>query len=57
MPRVSPADIRSAIANRNPAPVYLILGDDDAAGARTLADLARIVGARAPAALLPEAAE
>jgi acyl carrier protein len=36
---------------------HVILGDDDAAGARTLADLARIVAARAPAALLPEAAE
>jgi acyl carrier protein len=36
---------------------HVILGDDDAAGARTLADLARVVAARAPAALLPEAAE
>jgi acyl carrier protein len=35
----------------------VILGDDDAAGARTLADLARIVAARAPAALIPEAGE
>jgi acyl carrier protein len=32
----------------------VILGDDDAAGARSLADLARIVAARAPAGLLPE---
>ena len=36
---------------------HVILGDDDAAGARTLADLARIVAARAPAALLPEATQ
>ncbi len=33
----------------------VILADDDAAGARTLADLARIVAARAPAARLPRA--
>ena len=32
---------------------HVILTDDDAAGARTLADLARIVAARAPAARLP----
>ena len=36
---------------------HVILGDDDAAGARTLADLARIVAARAPVALLPEATQ
>ena len=32
---------------------HVILGDDDAAGARTLADLARIVAARAPRERLP----
>ncbi len=35
---------------------HVILADDDAAGARTLADLARIVVARAPAERLPETA-
>ncbi len=32
---------------------HVVLTDDDAAGARSLADLARIVAARAPAARLP----
>lgn len=34
---------------------HVILTDDDAAGARTLADLARIVAARAPPERLPAA--
>ena len=34
---------------------HVILGDDDAARARTLADLARIVAARAPPDRLPAA--
>ena len=32
---------------------HVILADDDAAGTRTLADLARLVAARAPAERLP----
>lgn len=36
---------------------HVILADDDAAAARTLADLARLVAARAPAARLPEGPE
>ena len=32
---------------------HVVLTDDDAAGARTLADLARIVAARAPPGRLP----
>ncbi len=34
----------------------IVLGEDDAAGTRTLADLARLVAARADAALLPPTA-
>jgi acyl carrier protein len=36
---------------------HVILADDDAASTRTLADLARLVAARAPAERLPAAAE
>jgi DNA polymerase-3 subunit delta len=43
MPQVSPADVRSAVAKRTPAPVYLILGDDDAEMSRLAADLASLV--------------
>jgi DNA polymerase-3 subunit delta len=43
MPQVSPADVRAAVARRNPAPVYLILGDDDAETSRLAADLASLV--------------
>ncbi len=32
---------------------HVVLGDDDAASARTLADLARLVAARAPGERLP----
>src|SRR5215469_15934911 len=43
MPRALPADIRAAIASRNPAPVYLILGDDEAEMLRLVADLTALV--------------
>ena len=43
MPRASPADIRSAIASRNPAPVYLLLGDDEAEMLRLVADVTALV--------------
>ncbi len=36
---------------------HVILADDDAAGARTLGDLARLVAARAPEDRLPAVAE
>lgn len=35
---------------------HVLLGDDDAAGTRTLEDLARLVASRAPAERLPVAA-
>jgi DNA polymerase-3 subunit delta len=43
MTRALPADIRSAVASRNPAPVYLILGDDEAEMLRLVADLTALV--------------
>src|SRR5258708_37946746 len=42
MPSASAADVRAAIASRNPAPVYLILGDDDAEVWRLAADIAAL---------------
>jgi DNA polymerase-3 subunit delta len=39
----SPADVRAAIAKRAPAPVYLLLGDDDAEVSRLAADIASVV--------------
>jgi len=39
----SPADVRAAIAKRNPAPVYLILGEDDAEMLRLAADFTALV--------------
>jgi DNA polymerase III subunit delta len=43
VPAVSAADVRAAIAKRNPAPVYLILGDDEAEMSRLAADIAALV--------------
>src|SRR5689334_5716118 len=43
MPSASPGDVRAAIAKRNPAPVYLILGDDDAEMMRLVADITALV--------------
>src|SRR5215471_10042341 len=39
----SPAAVRAAIAKRNPAPVYLILGEDDAEMLRLAADFTALV--------------
>jgi DNA polymerase-3 subunit delta len=43
MPQVSPADMRAAIAKRAPAPVYLILGDDEAEMSNLAADVMALV--------------
>jgi DNA polymerase III subunit delta len=43
MPQLSPADVRAAIATRAPAPVYLILGDDDAEMSNVAADIMALV--------------
>jgi len=43
MPNAAPADVRAAIAKRNPAPVYLILGDDEAEMLRLTADITALV--------------
>ena len=43
MPQVSAADLRAAIAKRAPAPVYLILGDDEAEMSHLAADVASLV--------------
>src|ERR1043166_8081771 len=43
MPPASAADVRAALAKRSPAPVYLILGDDDAEMSRLAADIAALV--------------
>src|SRR5215468_11126496 len=43
MPQASPADVRAAVARRAPAPVYLILGDDDAEMANLAADVMSLV--------------
>jgi len=43
MPNASPADVRAAIAKRSIAPVYLILGDDDAEMLRLTADITALV--------------
>jgi len=43
MPNASPADVRAAIARRNPAPVYLILGEDEAEMLRLTADITALV--------------
>src|SRR5215467_8780840 len=43
MPAALPADIRAAIAKRNSAPVYLILGDDESEMLRLTADITALV--------------
>jgi DNA polymerase-3 subunit delta len=43
MPSASAADVRGAIATRAPAPVYLILGDDEAEMSRLAADITTLV--------------
>jgi DNA polymerase-3 subunit delta len=43
MPPISAADVRSAVAKRTPAPVYLILGDDEAEMSRLAADVTSLV--------------
>src|SRR5262245_36136729 len=43
MPQVSAADLRAAIATRAPAPVYLILGDDEAEMGNLASDVASLV--------------
>ena len=43
MPATSVADVRAALARRDPAPVYLIVGDDDAEMSRLAADISSTV--------------
>src|SRR5687767_12419834 len=43
MPTVTPAAIRTQIAAGTPAPVYLIVGDDEAEMSRLAADIAALV--------------
>jgi DNA polymerase-3 subunit delta len=43
MGSASPADVRAALAKRNPAPVYLILGDDEVEMSRLATDIAALV--------------
>ena len=43
MPQASPADVRAALAKRSPAPVYLILGDDEAEMSNLAADVTALV--------------
>jgi len=43
MPAANPAEVRTAIAKRTPAPVYLLLGDDDAELSRLASDIAAVV--------------
>src|SRR5215831_11071899 len=43
MPQVSAADLRAAIARRAPAPVYLILGDDEAEMSHLASDVMSLV--------------
>ena len=43
MPTVTPAAVRKQIAQRNPDPLYLIVGDDDAEMLRLAADMAGVV--------------
>jgi DNA polymerase-3 subunit delta len=43
MPQASPADVRAALAQRAPAPVYVILGDDEAEMSNLAADVASLV--------------
>ncbi len=43
MPSITAADLRAAIARRAPAPVYLILGDDEAEMSNLAADVTSLV--------------
>lgn len=43
MPQISAADLRAAVAKRTPAPVYLLLGDDEAEMARLAAEVMSLV--------------
>jgi DNA polymerase-3 subunit delta len=43
MPTLTPAAVRAQIAQRKPAPLYLIVGDDDAEMARLAADFSSLV--------------
>ena len=43
MPVASPADVRAAVARRTPAPLYLILGDDEAEMSNLAADVMSLV--------------
>src|SRR5438067_522369 len=43
MPSATPADVRAAIAKRAPAPVYLLVGDDDAEISHLTAAIASVV--------------
>jgi DNA polymerase III subunit delta len=43
MPAATPADVRAAITKRTPAPVYLLVGDDDAEIAHLAAEIATVV--------------
>jgi DNA polymerase-3 subunit delta len=43
MPQLAPDDVRAALAKRAPAPVYLILGDDEAEMSRLAADVMALV--------------
>jgi DNA polymerase III delta subunit len=43
MPAATPAAVRTQIAQRSPAPVYLIVGDDDAEMSRLAADFTALV--------------
>src|SRR5262245_62244981 len=43
MPAATPADVRAAVAKRTPAPVYLLLGDDDAEISRLASDVTALV--------------
>src|SRR5512134_1052828 len=42
MPTATPAVVRAQIAQRKPAPLYLIVGDDDAEMARLAADFSSL---------------
>ena len=43
MPAATPATVRTQIKQGTPAPIYLIVGDDDAEMARLTADISAIV--------------
>src|SRR5437762_9249413 len=43
MPQLSAADVRAAVARRTPAPVYVLLGDDEAEMSRLAADVMALV--------------